>query len=52
MIHYLCAVGNYRHFLENSLTGAPAAGSNLTFAPSGGNIITNYATPGPLGKFS
>lgn len=40
--------GNYRHFLVNGLNGAPAAGANLTFEPSGGTAITSYASPGPI----
>ncbi|GAA6016800.1 hypothetical protein JCM11491_001811 [Sporobolomyces phaffii] len=42
------AEGNYRHFLANSETGAAATGSNLTFTPSDGTVITSYAAPGPL----
>ncbi|KAI5475334.1 phosphatidylethanolamine-binding protein PEBP [Pseudohyphozyma bogoriensis] len=41
--------GNYRHFLANSMTGAPTSGSsNVTFTPSGGTTITYYAGPGPI----
>ncbi|KAL8279032.1 hypothetical protein RQP46_008490 [Phenoliferia psychrophenolica] len=40
--------GNYRHYLANSLTGASGSGSNLTFVPSNGTVITNYASPGPI----
>ncbi|GAA6003688.1 hypothetical protein JCM10207_003547 [Rhodosporidiobolus poonsookiae] len=40
--------GNYRHFLGNSLTGAAASGSNLTFEPADGTVITSYAAPGPI----
>ncbi|GAA5904152.1 hypothetical protein JCM6882_003961 [Rhodosporidiobolus microsporus] len=40
--------GNYRHFLANSLTGEAASGSNLTFQPVDGTVITSYAAPGPI----
>lgn len=40
--------GDYRHFLANSLVGAPATGGNSTFVTSGGNVVTAYAGPGPL----
>ncbi|KAK4703596.1 hypothetical protein P7C70_g2625, partial [Phenoliferia sp. Uapishka_3] len=40
--------GNYRHFLVNGLTGAAASGANETFEPTGGNVITAYAAPGPI----
>ncbi|GAA5979162.1 hypothetical protein JCM5350_007087 [Sporobolomyces pararoseus] len=40
--------GNYRHFLANSETGAANSGSNLTFTPQDGTVITSYAAPGPL----
>ncbi|GAA5961822.1 hypothetical protein JCM8115_001431 [Rhodotorula mucilaginosa] len=42
------AEGNYRHFLANSLTGEAGSESNLTFVPEGGNVITNFAAPGPI----
>ncbi|GAA5852459.1 hypothetical protein JCM8547_006789 [Rhodosporidiobolus lusitaniae] len=40
--------GNYRHFLGNGFTGAAASGSNLTFGPENGEVITSYAAPGPI----
>ncbi|BGP17794.1 hypothetical protein JCM10213_001704 [Rhodosporidiobolus nylandii] len=40
--------GNYRHFLGNGFTGAAASGSNLTFQPENGEVITSYAAPGPI----
>ncbi|GAA5889723.1 hypothetical protein JCM5296_002443 [Sporobolomyces johnsonii] len=39
--------GNYRHYLVNGQTGT-STGSNYTFEPSGGTVITSYAGPGPI----
>ncbi|TNY20938.1 phosphatidylethanolamine-binding protein [Rhodotorula diobovata] len=40
--------GNYRHYLANGLTGEAPTSGNLTFTPEGGNVVTNYAAPGPI----
>ena len=40
--------GNYRHYLANNLTGVPSSSGNQSFSPSGGKVITAYASPGPL----
>ncbi|KEI37928.1 uncharacterized protein L969DRAFT_95778 [Mixia osmundae IAM 14324] len=41
--------GDYRHFLVNYLTlnGTAAADGSIAFNPSAGNVVTNYAGPGP-----
>mgnify|MGYP003874356899 CR=1 FL=1 len=36
------------HYLANGLTGEAPTSGNLTFTPEGGNVVTNYAAPGPI----
>lgn len=40
--------GNYRHFLNNGLTGVAGSEGNTTFEPVNGRVITSYAAPGPM----